>query len=159
MKWPLVLWLAVLLGILRSAEAHQVNLVTARVALTADRIVTVELGLKGSDVDRLIGTRTYDAKQDAVSPAAVEAAGAAILVYFHTHMAVTGGGAACAPSNPAILPDGDGIIYRNSFACASMFSAAFACASPCASSLRDSLARATWPCASCLREPLRKVGF
>ncbi|RTE90064.1 HupE/UreJ family protein [Bradyrhizobium sp. LVM 105] len=119
MKWLLLLWLAILLGIGRPAEAHQVNLVTARVALTADRTVSVELGLKGSDVDRLIGTRTYDAKQDAVDPAAVEAAGAAILAYFETHMAVTGGGTACAPGNAAILPDGDGIVYRNSFACAS----------------------------------------
>ncbi|TFV73678.1 HupE/UreJ family protein [Bradyrhizobium frederickii] len=119
MKWLLLLWLAILLGIGRPAEAHQVNLVTARVAVTADRIVKVELGLKGSDVDRLIGTRMYDAKQDAVDPAAVEAAGAAILAYLETHMAVTGGGAACAPGNAAILPDGDGIVYRNSFACAS----------------------------------------
>ncbi len=118
MKWPLLLWLAILLGIGRPAEAHQVNLVTARVALTADRIVKIELGLKGSDVDRLIGTRTYDAKQDAVDSVAVEAAGAAILAYLDTHMAVTGGGAACVPGNAAILPDGDGIIYRNSFACA-----------------------------------------
>lgn len=118
MKWRLLLWLAILLGIGGPTEAHQVNLVTARVALTADRVVKIELGLKGSDVDRLIGTTTYDARQDAVDPAAVEAAGTAIRAYLDMHMTVTGGGRPCTPGNAAILPDGDGIIYRNSFACA-----------------------------------------
>ncbi|WP_128923921.1 HupE/UreJ family protein [Bradyrhizobium guangxiense] len=110
--------LLVLLAICLPAEAHQINLVTVRVALTPDRTVSVELGLKGSDVDRLIGTKVYDARQDAVDPAAVEAARAAILAYFDRHLAVTGGGAACRPNDAAILPDGDGIVYRNSFTCA-----------------------------------------
>ena len=118
MRWPRLLWLAALLGIALPAEAHQVNLVTARVALTADRTVSVEIGLKGSDVDRLIGTRTYDARQDTVDPAAVEAARSAILVYMRTHLNVTGGARACSAGDAAILADGDGIIYRSSFACA-----------------------------------------
>jgi len=118
MTRPLLLWFAILLGICPPAEAHQINLVTARVALAGDRTVSVELGLKGSDVDRLIGAVTYDAKQDAVDPAAVEAVRAAILAYLARHLAVTGGGTACAPGGAVILPDGDGIIYRNSFACA-----------------------------------------
>ncbi|UPK25758.1 HupE/UreJ family protein [Bradyrhizobium sp. 195] len=118
MRWPRLLWLAVLLGIGLPAEAHQVNLVTARVALSPDRTVRVELGLKGGDVDRLIGTKTYDLRRDAVDPAAVEAAGAAILAYMRAHLAVTGGAKACPAGDAAILADGDGIIYRNSFACA-----------------------------------------
>jgi hydrogenase/urease accessory protein HupE len=118
MTRPLLLWFAVLLGICLPAEAHQINLVTARVALAGDRTVSVELGLKGSDVDRLIGATTYDAKQDAVDPAAVETARDAILGYLDRHLAVTGGGTACAPGGAVILPDGDGILYRNSFACA-----------------------------------------
>jgi hydrogenase/urease accessory protein HupE len=118
MTRPLLLWFAVLLGICLPAEAHQINLVTARVALAGDRTVSVELGLKGSDVDRLIGATTYDAKQDAVDPAAVETARDAILGYLARHLAVTGGGTACAPGGAVILPDGDGIVYRNSFACA-----------------------------------------
>lgn len=118
MRWPRFLWLFVLLGICLPAAAHQVNLVTARVALTADRTVGVELGLKGSDVDRLIGTKIHDARQDAVDPAAVEAARAAIFAYINTHLAVTGGGKACAPGDAVVLPDGDGIVYRNSFTCA-----------------------------------------
>jgi hydrogenase/urease accessory protein HupE len=118
MTRPLLLWFAVLLGIGLPAEAHQINLVTARVALAGDRRVSVELGLKGSDVDRLIGATTYDAQQDAVDPAAVETARDAILGYLDRHLAVTGGGTACAPGGAVILPDGDGIVYRNSFACA-----------------------------------------
>ncbi|WP_441234114.1 HupE/UreJ family protein [Bradyrhizobium sp. 930_D9_N1_4] len=118
MRRPQLLWLLILLGICLPAEAHQVNLVTARVALAADRTVSVELGLKGSDVDRLIGTKIYDTRQDAVDPAAVEAAKAAILVYLDKHLAVTGGGTPCSSGDAAILPDGDGIVYRNSFACA-----------------------------------------
>jgi hydrogenase/urease accessory protein HupE len=118
MTRSLLLWFAVLLGICLPAEAHQINLVTARVALAGDRTVSVELGLKGSDVDRLIGATTYDAKQNAVDPAAVETARDAILGYLDRHLAVTGGGTACAPGGAVILPDGDGIVYRNSFACA-----------------------------------------
>ncbi|MBR0737593.1 HupE/UreJ family protein [Bradyrhizobium liaoningense] len=118
MRWPRLLWLAVLLGIALPADAHEVNLVTARVALSPDRTVSIELGLKGSDVDRLIGTRIYDARRDAVDPVAVEAARSAILAYMGTHLAVTGGGTACLATDAAILADGDGIVYRQSFACA-----------------------------------------
>ncbi|MDD1519138.1 MULTISPECIES: HupE/UreJ family protein [Bradyrhizobium] len=120
MRRPLLAWLAVLLGLALPAEAHEVNLVTARVALSPDRTVSAELGLKGSDVDRLIGTKIYDARRDAVDPAAVEAAKPAILAYMGTHLAVTGGARACSAGNAAILADGDGIVYRNSFACANV---------------------------------------
>jgi len=119
-RWPQLLWLQALLWFCLPAEAHQINLVTARLALTGERVVSVELGLKGSDVDRLVGTKIYDVRQDAVDPAAVDAARAAILAYFATHLAVTAGGTACPPGDAAIPPDGDGIIYRNSFACANV---------------------------------------
>ena len=118
MRRPQLLWLALLLGLCLPADAHQVNLATARVALVADRTVSVELGLKGSDVDRLIGTRIHDARQDAVDPVAVEAASAALLAYMKAHLAVTGGGTACSAGAAVILADGDGVIYRNNFACA-----------------------------------------
>ncbi|RXH40612.1 HupE/UreJ family protein [Bradyrhizobium zhanjiangense] len=111
----------ILLGIGMPAWAHQVNLSTARVALTAARAVTIEAALKGSDVDRLVGTKVYDAKQDAVDPAAVEMAAASILTYLRSHLAVTGAdGTACSAGTAAILADGDGIIYRNSFDCAAV---------------------------------------
>ncbi|WGD50712.1 HupE/UreJ family protein [Bradyrhizobium sp. CB1650] len=122
MSWPrLVLLGMILLGLGGPACAHQVNLSTARVALAADRTVTVEVALKGSDVDRLAGTKIYDAKEDAVDPAAVDAAAASILAYLQAHLAVRGADAtACAAGTAAILADGDGVIYRNSFACANV---------------------------------------
>jgi hydrogenase/urease accessory protein HupE len=110
---------AFLLGLAAPATAHKINLSTARLALSGDRTVTVEMGLKGSDVDRLIGTRLYDAKEDAVDPAAVAAATPEILAYVTAHLAVTNNsGVACAGGNAAILADGDGVIFRNTFSCA-----------------------------------------
>ncbi|WP_245333945.1 HupE/UreJ family protein [Bradyrhizobium guangdongense] len=111
----------ILLGICEPAPAHQVNLSTARLALSAERSVKVEVALKGSDVDRLVGTKVYDAKEDAVDPAAVDAANASILAYMRSHLAVTGAdGEACPAGTAAILADGDGVIYRNNFNCASV---------------------------------------
>jgi hypothetical protein len=39
-----------------SADAHQVNISTARVEALPQRLVAVELALKGSDVDQRCGT-------------------------------------------------------------------------------------------------------
>lgn len=100
------------------ASAHQVNLSTARVELGADRVVSVELTLKGSDVDRLAGTRIFDAAQDAVDPASVAAATAAIISSIVQHVAVTEqDGTPCVSGTAAVEPDGDGIVFRNSFDC------------------------------------------
>ena len=46
----------------RRPQAHQVNLSTARVELRPQRLVAVEVALKGSDVDRLAGTHVFDAQ-------------------------------------------------------------------------------------------------
>jgi hydrogenase/urease accessory protein HupE len=109
----------ILLGIYEPARAHQVNLSTARLVLSAERSVKVEVALKGSDVDRLVGIKVYDAKEDAVDPAAVDSASTLILAYMGSHLAVTGAdGAACPAGTAAILADGDGVIYRRNFNCA-----------------------------------------
>jgi hydrogenase/urease accessory protein HupE len=101
-----------------SAPAHQVNLSTARVVLGKDRSVAVEVTLKGSDADRLAGTKIFDAQHDEVDPARVAASAAAIVAYIHAHLAVTGvDGKACAAGDAALVPDGDGIIFRNNYAC------------------------------------------
>jgi hydrogenase/urease accessory protein HupE len=106
-------------GIMVAASAHQVNLSTARVTLAGDRSVSVEVGLKGSDADRLAGTTIFDAQRDQVDPSAVRASAAPIIAYVSAHIAVTGGnGRACRPGTPALAPDGDGVIFRNRFACA-----------------------------------------
>ena len=101
-----------------AACAHQVNLSTARVELRPDRTVAVEVALKGSDADRLAGTQVFDAQKDLADPAKVAAAAAPIAAYVSAHTSVTGtDGKACTPGAAAVLPDGDGVIVRNTFSC------------------------------------------
>ncbi|KWV49340.1 hydrogenase/urease accessory protein [Bradyrhizobium macuxiense] len=101
-----------------AGQAHQVNLSTARVTLSADRSVSVEVGLKGSDADRLAGTAIFDAGRDQVDPARVTAMAGPIIAYVTAHVAVTGAaGKACAPGTAELVPDGDGVIFRNHFSC------------------------------------------
>jgi hydrogenase/urease accessory protein HupE len=109
---------AIALGAAVVAQAHQVNLSTARVTLGDGRNVSVEVGLKGSDADRLAGTRIFDAQRDQVDPALVAASAARIIAYVTAHIAVTGAdGRACEPDSAALVPDGDGVIFRNRFSC------------------------------------------
>lgn len=109
---------AIALVALVAAEAHQVNLSTARVTLGDDRGVNVEVGLKGSDADRLAGTRIFDAQHDQVDPALVAASAAPIIAYITAHIAVTGAeGNACVPGAAVLVSDGDGVIFRNHFSC------------------------------------------
>jgi hydrogenase/urease accessory protein HupE len=109
---------AITLGVVSPAWPHQVNLSTARVMLGADRTVSVELGLKGSDADRLAGTNIFDAERGQVDPARVAASAAPIIGYVSSHVAVTGeGGKPCASGAAALVPDGDGVLFRESFAC------------------------------------------
>jgi len=101
-----------------AARAHQVNLSTARVILGDDRSVSVEVGLKGSDADRLAGTRIFDPQRDQVDPALVAAYAAPIMAYVAVHVAVTGAdGKACVPGTAVLVPDGDGVMFRNRFSC------------------------------------------
>ena len=72
------------------AQAHQVNLSTARVELRPDRVVAVAVALKGSDVDRLAGTHVFDEREGLVDPAKVAAAAAPIAAYVGAHVEVTG---------------------------------------------------------------------
>jgi len=114
----MVLLAGITLGIGVSAHAHQVKLSTARVTLGGDRTVSVEVALKGSDADRLAGTNVFDAQRDSVDPTLVAASAAPILAYVNAHVAVTGlDGKACVAGAAALVPDGDGVIYRNAFSC------------------------------------------
>ncbi len=114
--WRAVLLSAALLGI-ADAHAHQVNLSTARLTLNADRSVTVEIALKGSDVDRVAGTSIFDASDDAVDSARVAASAGTIIAYVTSHVAVTGGGVACKAGEAKLFPDGDGVVLRETFSC------------------------------------------
>ena len=117
MAW-LRIAVAIVLGVMASARAHQVNLSTARVMLNADRSVSVEVGLKGSDADRLAGTRIFDAQRDQVEPAVVTASAAPIIAYISSHVAVTADdGKPCTPGTAALVPDSDGVLFRQDFDC------------------------------------------
>ncbi len=101
-----------------AAQAHQVNLSTARVELRPDRVVAVAVALKGSDVDRLAGTHVFDERKDLVEPAKVATAAAPIATYMSTHVEVTGAdGTPCAADTPEVAADGDGVIVRYTFSC------------------------------------------
>lgn len=114
----LLLAALVLSTILGPASAHQVNLSTARVTLNGDRTVNVEVGLKGSDADRLAGTKVFDAQRDQVDPALVASSAGPIIGYFNAHVAVGDlSGKTCAPSTPTLMADGDGVVFRNSYSC------------------------------------------
>jgi hydrogenase/urease accessory protein HupE len=116
--WRVLLAGTIALVTIVAAQAHQINLSTARVTLGDDRSVSVEVGLKGSDADRLAGTRIFDAQRDQVDPSLVAASAPAIIAYLAAHVTVTGAdNRACAPGAAALVPDGDGVIFRNRFSC------------------------------------------
>lgn len=101
-----------------ASQAHQVNLSTARVELRPQRVVAVEVALKGSDADRLAGTRVFDEQSGLVDPAKVAASAAPISAYVAAHIDVTGSdGKPCAPGAAEVVADGDGVIVRTRFAC------------------------------------------
>jgi hydrogenase/urease accessory protein HupE len=118
-KLPCVLLAgAIAFGAAFAAQAHQVNLSTARVTLAADRSVDVEVGLKGSDADRLAGTAIFDAQRDQVDSTLAAASAAPIVAYVTAHIAVVGAdGRACVPGTATLVPDGDGVVFRNRFSC------------------------------------------
>jgi hydrogenase/urease accessory protein HupE len=112
---------AVLFGIAEASHAHQVNLSTARVTLKGDRTVAVEVALKGSDADRLAGTKVFDAQRDSVDPALVVASAGPIVAYLTAHVAVASlDGKACVPGTAALVPDGDGVVFRSTFSCSNV---------------------------------------
>jgi hydrogenase/urease accessory protein HupE len=113
-----VLLAGITLGIGASAHAHQVNLSTARIVVGRDRTVVVEVALKGSDVDRVAGTSVFDIQRDQVDFAQVAASAAPIVAYFNARVAVTSlDGTTCVPGTAELVPDGDGVIFRNTFSC------------------------------------------
>ncbi len=107
-----------MLGLVEPAYAHQVNLSTARVVVGDNHNVSLEVALKGSDADRIAGTKVFDPQHDEVDPAKVTASAGAIMAYVGTHIGVTGpDGKPCVAGQATLVPDGDGIIFRNTFSC------------------------------------------
>jgi hydrogenase/urease accessory protein HupE len=115
----IVLVAAALLGGPLAAQAHQINLTNARIVVGPDRTVDVEVAMKGSDVDRVAGTKVYDAETNRVRGAALAVAAAPILAYVRAHTAVLGGdGAMCRAGAGTVAPDGDGAAMRIRWSCA-----------------------------------------
>ena len=102
-----------------AAEAHQINLTNARVVVDADRSVDVEIAMKGSDVDRVGGTRVFDETAGLVQPMALAASSVPIVAYVEGHTAVLGeNGNPCSPGAGSVTPDGDGVVVRILWSCA-----------------------------------------
>jgi hypothetical protein len=116
----ILVMLASLLGCSIAVEAHQINLTNARIVISPDRIVEVEIALKGSDADRVAGTRVFDDATGLVRPAALTAASAMIVAYVRGHTTVLGeAGVSCQPGAAGIASDGDGVVVRVRFTFAS----------------------------------------
>src|SRR5439155_434854 len=110
--------LASLLGCSIAVEAHQINLTTARIVVSPDRIVEVEIAIKGSDADRVARTRVFDDATGLVRPAALTAASAIIVAYVEGHTTVLGeDGVSCRPGAAGVAPDGDGVVVRVPWFC------------------------------------------
>jgi hydrogenase/urease accessory protein HupE len=101
-----------------AASAHQMNLSNARIELNADRSVQVEVALKGSDADRLAGTKVYDERTDRVQPDALSTGSEAIARYVLAHAVVLGdNGASCSHGPAKVSPDGDGVTVGVLWSC------------------------------------------
>ncbi len=98
--------------------AHQINLSTARIELSSDRIATLEVSLKGSDVDRVVGTKVIDEQTGLVDAVRLVGSTAPIIKYVAAHAVVQGAdGTPCMAGPITVEPDQDGIVARLSWSC------------------------------------------
>jgi hydrogenase/urease accessory protein HupE len=98
--------------------AHQINLSNARIELKPDRLVSIEIALKGSDVDRVAQTSVFDQQSGLVNAARLAASTAAIAAYVTTHTVVQGAnGAPCKAGAVEIAPNQDGVTARLTWSC------------------------------------------
>ena len=98
--------------------AHQINLSNARIELKPDRVVSLEVALKGSDVDRVAGTKVFDQQSGLVGPSRLAASSAPIAAYVSTHAVIHGAdGTPCKAGAADIAPDQDGVIVRLTWSC------------------------------------------
>jgi hydrogenase/urease accessory protein HupE len=100
------------------SAAHQVNLSTARITVGADRVVDVDVAMKGSDVDRVAGTNVYDTQTGLVRADALAAVSAEVANYVATHSAVLAGDKTCGSDPSSVWSDSDGVLVRTRWACA-----------------------------------------
>jgi hydrogenase/urease accessory protein HupE len=94
------------------------NLSNARVELQSDRVVRVEIALKGSDVDRVAGTKVFDERSGLVDPGRLAGSSAPIAAYVTSHAVVLGAdGTPCEAGPVRIDPDQDGVVARLIWSC------------------------------------------
>ena len=99
-------------------EAHQINLWNARVELQADRVVKVEVALKGSDADRVAGTKVFDEQSGLVDSSRLAGTSAPIAAYEAAHAVVQGAdGTLCEAGPVTVDADQDGVIARLTWSC------------------------------------------
>ena len=114
---PWAIWAAIALWS-TSLSAHEINLSTAHIELKPDRTVSLEIALKGSDADRVAGTRVFDQQSGQVNPARLAASRAAIAGYLVDHAVVYGAdGTPCKAGAAEIAPDQDGVTARLTWSC------------------------------------------
>jgi hydrogenase/urease accessory protein HupE len=101
-----------------SAAAHQIDLSTARIELSADRIATLEIALKGSDADRVAGTEVFDARTGLVDGGRLATSTGPIAAYLTAHAVVQGAdGTPCRAGPVTLAPDQDGVVARFAWSC------------------------------------------
>ncbi len=115
----IVVALTSVLGCAIAAQAHQINLTNARVAVGPGRMVEVEIAMKGSDADRVSSTRVCDDASGLVQPTALAEASTPIVAYVERRTAVLGeDGVSCRPGAGNVEPDADGVVVRIPWFCA-----------------------------------------
>jgi hydrogenase/urease accessory protein HupE len=103
------------------AGAHQINLSSARLDIGSDRRVALELALKGSDVDRVAGTRVFDDRTGLVDARRLAGASAVVGAYVSDHATVAGAdGTRCRAGPVSLAPDQDGVVARLTWSCAAV---------------------------------------
>lgn len=98
--------------------AHQINLSNARIELSPNRIVSLDIALKGSDVDRVAGTAVFDEKSGLVDASRLATASASIANYVASHAVVRGeDGTGCKIGPIKVASDQDGVVSHLEWDC------------------------------------------
>lgn len=100
------------------AAAHDPNLVSTLLGIGDGRQFTAELRLKGSDLDRIAGTRIHDLQADRARPDALAASEAAVRDYLLRHAVLRGaGGEACPGTVGRMSAEADHVTALLSWDC------------------------------------------
>jgi hydrogenase/urease accessory protein HupE len=100
------------------AAAHQINLSSAKLEVSSDRNVTLELALKGSDLDRVAGTKVFDDRTGLVDSNRLDEWATTIAAYVTAHAVVSGAeGIPCKAGAVVLGPDQDGVVAHVTWSC------------------------------------------